>query len=263
METVTAVLEGTLWFFRFLMGACIFSFLNVVIYRLPRGESIARGRSRCPGCGRMLTAGELVPLVSFLVQGGRCRGCGMRISKRYFAVEALGGGCFVLCGLVFGCGEWGIMSLEGIWVFAYLGILTVVALTDWDTRTIYDRFHIMILFLGAGGFWLRPEHGILDRFIGAAAVALPMLVLTLLIDGAFGGGDIKLMAASGFLLGWRAIVFAMFLGLAAGGTYCLGMLLRGKLGRKDQLAFGPFLALGLGISVFVGDSVAGWYLSLL
>ena len=262
-EIVIAVLEGILWLFRFLLGACIFSFLNVVVYRLPRGESIVRGRSHCPGCGRTLAAGELIPLVSFLVQRRKCRGCGMGISWRYFCVEALGGGCFVFCGIFYGCGEWGVLSLKGIWAFAYLGILTVVALIDWDTRMIYDRFHIMILLLGVCGVRLWPEHGILDRLIGAAAVALPMFILALVVDGSFGGGDIKLMAVSGFLLGWRAVVCAMFLGLVTGGLYCVGMLLRREIGRKDQLAFGPFLTFGLGVSVFVGDRIAGWYLSFL
>ncbi len=260
---VIAVLEGILWLIRFLLGACIFSFLNVVVYRLPRGESIVKGRSRCPGCGRTLTPAELIPFVSYLVQGRKCRGCGMRIRGRYFGVEALGGGLFVLCGIFYGCGEWGILSLKGIWVFAYLGLLTVVALIDRDTRTIYDRFHIIILLLGAGGIWLWPEHGIPDRLVGAVVVALPMLILAILIEGAFGGGDIKLMAASGFFLGWRAIVCAMFLGLAAGGIYCVWMLLGRKIGRKDQLAFGPFLAFGLAVSVFAGDRLAGWEISLL
>lgn len=260
---ILTVLEGILWVFRFSMGACLFSFLNVVIYRLPRGESVVRGRSHCPDCGRILTARELIPCVSFLVQGRKCLGCGGKISWRYFLVEALGGGLFVLCGLCFGCGEWGLLSVRALVVFAYLAVLTVVALIDLDTRTIYDRFQIMILLLGILALWLFPEHGLMDRLIGAVIVALPMLLLTLLIEGAFGGGDIKLLAVSGFLLGWRAVVCAMFLGLVTAGTYCVWMLFRGKLSRKDHLAFGPFLAFGLGAAVFAGDLLAGWYLSIL
>lgn len=257
------VLEGILWGFRFILGACIFSFLNVVIYRLPRGESVVRGRSHCPDCGRVLTARELIPCVSYLIQGRKCLGCGGRISGRYFLVEALGGGLFVLCGLCYGCGEWGLLSLRAVVVFAYLAVLTVVALIDLDTRTIYDRFQIMILLLGVLALWLFPEHGLVDRLIGAAVIALPMVGLALLIEGAFGGGDIKLMAVSGFLLGWRAVVCAMFLGLVTAGGYCVVMLLRKKVERKDQVAFGPFLAFGLGTAAFVGDRLAGWYLSIL
>lgn len=255
--------EGLLWLFRFAAGACIFSFLNVIAYRLPRGESAASGRSHCPGCGKKLTARELIPCVSYLIQRGRCRGCGMRISCRYMFMEILGGLGFVCCGLAFGQGAGGVLSLEGWTAFAYLGILAVMALIDWDTRIIYDRFHIGILLLGIAALRLFPEHGLADRMIGAVAVSLPMLVLACLIEGAFGGGDIKLMAVSGFLLGWRAILAAMFFALVSGGVYCIWMMAGKKLSRKDRFAFGPFLAAGLAAALFWGDKIAAWYLSLL
>ncbi len=258
-----AVLKGVLALLRFAVGACVFSFINVVIFRLPRGESVVRGRSHCPACGRILTARELIPCVSFLVQRGRCAGCKKPISGRYFMGECLGGLAFLCCGAWFGYGEAGLLSLRGLLAFAYLAILMAVAGIDWDTRIIYDRFHIAIMVLGAAALWLFPEHGLVDRLIGAAAVSLPMLVLTLCVEGAFGGGDIKLMAASGFLLGWKAIIAAMFLGLISGGLYCVWMLAKGRLSRKDRFAFGPFLAAGLAASFFFGDAAAQWYLSIL
>ena len=177
--------------------------------------------------------------------------------------ECLGGLAFLCCGAWFGYGEAGLLSLRGLLAFAYLAILMAVAGIDWDTRIIYDRFHIAIMVLGAAALWLFPEHGLVDRLIGAAAVSLPMLVLTLCVEGAFGGGDIKLMAASGFLLGWKAIIAAMFLGLISGGLYCVWMLAKGRLSRKDRFAFGPFLAAGLAASFFFGDAAAQWYLSIL
>lgn len=262
MEMIT-VLYGILYLLRFAMGACVFSFCNVVICRLPLGESTVRGRSRCLGCGRTLTAGELVPCVSYLLQRGKCRGCGMRISARYLVVELMGGFLFILCGAAFGYGEWGLLSLRGLCAFAYLGILTIIGFIDWDTRVIYDRFHIGTLLLGIAAIWLFPEHGLADRLIGAAAVSLPMLLLALLVPGAFGGGDMKLMAASGFLLGWRSILFAMLAALVTGSVYCVVMLAAKKLTRKDHFAFGPFLAAGLAAALFFGDAVAAWYLSLL
>ena len=258
-----AVLYGILWLLRFAIGACVFSFFGVVICRLPAGESVVHGRSHCSSCGRMLTAGELIPCISYLALRGKCRGCGVRISGRYVLIELAGGVLFVCCSLFFGCGASGLLSLRGLLAFAYLGILTMVAYIDWDTRIIYDRFHIVILLLGAAALWLFPEHSPADRLIGAAVVAVPMLALALLIEGAFGGGDIKLMGASGFLLGWRAILAAMFIGLLAGGVYCVCMLAGKKLTRRDAFAFGPFLALGLGIAFFWGDPIAAWYLSIL
>ncbi len=257
------VFSGLLWLIRFAMGACVFSFFNVVIYRLPKGESVVWGRSCCPSCGKALTAKELIPCVSYLIQGRKCRGCGGRISVRYFLVEFAGGIFFNFCGSYFGYGTWGLLSLKGSFAFLYLGILTMVAFIDWDTRIIYNRFHIMIGLLGLTALWLFPGHGIWDRLIGAAAVSVPMLLLALAIEGAFGGGDIKLMAVSGFLLGWKAVLAAMFIGLLAAGVYCVWMLAGKKLSRKDAFAFGPFLALGLGIAFFWGDLLVLWYLSVL
>lgn len=256
-------MEGILYLFRFFVGACVYSFLNVVIYRIPRGESVVHGRSHCPDCGRILTPKELIPCLSYLLQGKKCLGCKGKISSRYFLVEAAGGLSFVCCGLRFGFGMNGLLSIRGLWAFSYLGLLLIIALIDWDTRTIYDRFQMGIVLLGLIAIWLFPEHSLMDRFIGMIAVALPMLLLALLIEGAFGGGDIKLMAVSGFLLGWKAIVAAMFLGLITGGGYALWLLSKKKLERKDQMAFGPFLAMGLGAALFYGDAIAEWYLSLL
>ena len=126
---------AVLWLLRFALGASIFSFLGVVIWRLPRGESVVKGRSHCPACGRTLSAAELVPCLSFLVQGGRCRGCGARIPARDFWLEVLGGLCSCACCAAFG-GETARAALS----FAVLGILTVVAFMDIDTLEIYDRF---------------------------------------------------------------------------------------------------------------------------
>ena len=227
------ILEGFLWLLRFLMGACVFSFLNVVVYRLPRGESVVRGRSHCPNCKRTLTPRELIPCLSYLLQGRRCLGCRKRISRRYFWVEILGGVYFVYCGYYFGCGASGLLSLKGLWAFAYLGLLVIISLIDWDTRIIYDRLQIGIGVLGLTALGLFPEHTLGDRRLGAVVIALPMLLLALLIEGAFGGGDIMRMAVSGFLLGWRAIIAAMFLGLLTGGSYAICLMSLKKLERKD------------------------------
>lgn len=258
-----SILDGILWMLRFMAGASIFSFLNAAAYRLPRGEGVVRGRSHCPRCGRRLRAWELIPCISYLALGRRCRGCGMKIAGRYFWMECAGGAAFLVCGQVFGFGETGMLSLRGLLAFGFLGILAVVALIDWETRIIYDRFHIFIVLMGIAALWLFPEHGMTDRMFGAIVISVPMLALAMLVEGAFGGGDIKLMAAGGFLLGWRAVVFAMFTGLVTGGIYCVWMLAGKKLARKDYFAFGPFLAVGLAAALLWGDRVAGWYASLL
>ena len=179
---LTAV-EAILWFLRFLFGACIFSFLNVVIDRMPRGESVVKGRSHCTNCGRVLTAWELIPCFSFLALKGRCKGCKSQIPVRDFWSEVTGGAAFCGCVLSYGCGSSGILSLKGAVIFAYLGILLVVARIDWDTQIIYDRFHILILLLGVAALWLFPEHGMVDRLIGAVIISVPMLLLALIKIG--------------------------------------------------------------------------------
>lgn len=253
-------LESILWVIRFFFGACIFSFLSVVIDRLPRGESVVNGRSHCTSCGRVLHAWELIPCVSYIILRGRCAGCKSHISGRDFLTEVIGGAAFIGCGIRYGCGSLGILSGQGTVVFIYLGILLVVALIDWDTQIIYDRFHIFILILTVADMILVSEPGIKSRVIGALVISVPMLILALVIPGAFGGGDIKLMAASGLFLGTASIVCAMFFGLLTGGVYGSIMLKSGKLGRKDQFAFGPFLAVGLVVAAFYGDQIVSWYL---
>ncbi len=260
---VITVLEMIIWILRFFFGACIFSFLGLVVCRLPLGESLVTGRSHCTSCNHSLGALELIPGISYIALGGKCRVCKAKIPFRDFVCEVLGGLAFIFCGYRFGLGPWGILSLQGMVVFIYLGILLVVALIDWDTQMIYDRFHILIFILAVGEYFLNPSHGIIDRLIGAVIIAVPMLLLALVIPGAFGGGDIKLMFVSGLFLGTGPIVCAMFLGLLTGGAYGAWMLARKKLDRKDVFAFGPFLAFGLMISSLYGDALVQWYLQFL
>lgn len=175
------VLESILWVIRFFFGACIFSFLNVVIDRLPRAESVVNGRSHCTNCGRVLHAWELIPCVSYIFLRGRCAGCKSRIPGRDFFVEVIGGTAFIGCGIRYGCGSLGLLSMRGTVMLIYFGILLVVALIDWDTQIIYDRFHIFILILAIANIWLVPEHGLIDRLIGALIISVPMLLLALAI----------------------------------------------------------------------------------
>lgn len=137
--------------------------------------------------------------------------------------------------------QFGLLSMRGTVMLIYFGILLVAALIDWDTQIIYDRFHIFILILAIANIWLVPEHGLMDRLIGALIISVPMLLLALVIPGAFGGGDIKLMAVSGAFLGTGPVVCAMFFGLLTGGAYGAFMLKSKKLGKKMYLHSDHFL----------------------
>ena len=188
----------------------------------------------------------------FLGAGGFCF-----FSEKKVIGALAGGIAFLLCPAKFGFGYTGLISLEGAVIFCYLGILLVMARSDWKTRIIRNRFHVMILLLAVPQLFLVPEHGIGDRLVGALIVSVPMLMLTLAAPGAFGGGDIKLMAVSGVFLGMDAIVCAMFFGLLVGAGYAACMLATGRLKRNDQFALGPFLAFGLSLAALWGDRIHG------
>ena len=169
-------LESIIWVLRFFFGACIASFLNVAVCRLPKGESIVSGRSHCTVCGRILKPWELIPCISYLALRGKCAGCKTHIPARDFITEIIGGTAFTACAVRYGCGTFGILSLKGTVILIYLGILMVVALIDWDTQIIYDRFHIMILILAMINMWLFQAHSLKDCLLGAVIIAGPMLI---------------------------------------------------------------------------------------
>ena len=234
---------AVLWLLRFALGACVFSFLGVVVWRLPRRESVVKGRSHCPVCGRTLSAAELLPCLSYLLQGGKCRGCGL---------------CSCACAYAFG-GE----TAQAALAFAVLGILTVVALMDIDTLEIYDRFPVLLFVCGIAAHILIPSLGIKSRLIGCVIVSVPMLLLALIVPGGFGGGDIKLMFGAGFFLGAKLTVVAAFIGILLGGGFGALLLAQKKANRKSQFAFGPFLCIGITIAMFFGETIADWYMGLL
>lgn len=222
------VLERFLWIIRFFCGAGSFRFLKVVIDRLLYREKVSCGK-------RQMNPGR-------------------------FCMELTGGAAFIGCVIVYGSGNQKIIPLRGAVIFAYLGILFVIALIDWNRQMIYDRFHVMILILAVLDFMLYPEMGIAARMAGAWVVSVPMLILAFVIPGAFGGGDIKLMAVSGLLLGGASMICAMAIGILTGGVYVALMLAQKRLDKTDRFAFGPFLAFGLATAIFWGDQIAAWYL---
>lgn len=148
-----------------------------------------------------------------------------------------------------------VLLIENILLLIYLGILSAIALTDWKTRRIPNRFHWMILLLAAAELWLQPALTMSDHIVGGVIVSVPMLLLSLIAHGSFGGGDIKLMAVSGLFLGTKATICAMIFAILSGGFYSVVMLKCGKYKKKDQFAFGPFLAFGLAVAALWGERI--------
>lgn len=280
----------------FALGATIGSFLNVVIYRLPREMDFVSGRSYCTSCHRALKPRDLVPIVSYLALRGKCRFCKGPISPRYMIVEALTGvlalssylaflppggfllaaeaeGTDLLTGSALEAGlaaEWlpfGLSAATGAviaaaMVFLLLCLLLLVTCIDAETMEIPNALSAWIAVLGLISTAVGPTAALpwYDHLIGAVCVSLPMLMLAFIISGAFGLGDVKLMAAAGLFLGWRLAVLAALLGILFGGIYGIYLLLTRKKGRKEHFAFGPALCAGIALGLFVGEPLIGWYL---
>lgn len=237
-----------------LAGLCVGSFCNVLIFRLPRGEEFVKTPSHCMSCGRRLRWYELIPVVSFLVQKGRCRGCGAPISPQYPIVEGINGLMWLLTGLLYR-GDWLRVALY----CALYSLLMVLAVIDWRTFEIPNGLNLAILVLGA--VQLAADAGHWKTYlIGMASVSLVFLLLWFLTGGAgLGMGDVKLMAAAGLLLGWPRILLSVIVGSVSGAVI---HLIRMKHGAGRKLAFGPYLAAGIWFSALFGEPVIAAYLSL-
>lgn len=249
--------HALLWLLWFMLGASLFSFAAATACRLPRGEDVLFKRSRCHFCGRVLRPAELIPCFSYLIQRGRCNACGSKIPARDFWIEVLGGFC--TCAAIL---RWGSKTAWTWIVLLVLTLLAIIALIDFDTKEIYDRFHILLLLCGIAAIWIFPETGLVSRLIGCVALSIPMFIIALWIPGGFGGGDIKLAFSLGFLLGWRGMVCAAFLSVYIAGLWCFAQRIRKRVGRKDQIAFAPFLCTGVAVSLFYGNELMCWWLGL-
>lgn len=241
-------------FLIFTLGAIFGSFLNVVIYRLPRHESIVHGSSHCTNCQTPIKAYDLIPIISYLILGGKCRKCHHPISLRYPLIELLTAVCFYLMYQTFG------LNFNLAIGLILTTILIIITMIDIDTMDIYDRFHIMILGLAITYLFITPVP-MIEHVIGFFIISIPLYVIAYLTGG-IGGGDIKLMAVSGLLLGYKATLVAFFIAVVLGGIVAMGLLVTKQKERGSQMAFGPFLCLGIYFAYLYGNQVFNWYLTL-
>lgn len=240
----------------FLLGACVGSFLNVCVYRIPLGIPISRGRSFCPACHGQLRSRDLIPVVSFLLLRGRCRFCKAPISPRYPTVELAGGMLFLLSLNTIG------LTLKAAAAALFFCVLLTVALIDWDTGEIPDRLHICIVLLAPIYALSAPALPLWEHLLGAVVLSLPMLLGACLLGG-FGGGDVKLTAACGLLLGWRLTLLGGLFAVITAAVYGLILLARNKARRDSAIPFGPFLSGGMVLACCFGERLISAYLALL
>lgn len=238
----------------FLFGIVIGSFLNVLIYRIPKKENIATVRSHCMECGYVLKWYDLVPIFSYVFLRGKCRKCGTKLSIQYPLIEALNGVLYVVVFVAKGA------NVESLLYCQLFSCLLALSVIDFRTYEIPVGFNIYIAVLGLINLILDYSNW-LNYLIGAVCVSGFLLILFYASGGrAIGGGDIKLMAACGLLIGWKPIILAFCLGcIIAAVVHTIRM----KISDADRvLAMGPYLSIGVAVAALWGDTLINWYLSM-
>lgn len=246
----------------FILGGCIGSFLNVCIYRIPLSKSIVYPGSMCPRCGTPIRFYDNIPILSYLWLKGRCRHCQSPVSLRYPMVELLTALLFTAVVHRFG------ISLEAGIYMAFTAAMVTITFIDIDHRIIPDRISlpgIPLCFLAALAL---PDMGwkaaLLGILVGGGTLFVVAWGYSMLTGKeGMGGGDIKLLAMIGALLGWQGVVFTIFLASLLGTAVGLGVMLYSRSNMKLAVPFGPFLAAGALAYIFGGTELVGWYFGLM
>ena len=250
--------------FVFIFGACVGSFLNVCICRLPVNESVVSPPSHCRACKTLLPWHDNLPLLGYLMRRGRCGSCGVKFSIRYFMVELLTG--LLAVALVWQFGP----SLTSLGYFAFAAALVVITFIDLDHQIIPDVISLPGVLVGLLFSLLSPLPTLTlwTSFIGALVGGGILLAIALgyqLLTGreGMGGGDVKLLAMIGAFLGWRSIPFTIFIASFFGSIVGVTTMIRSRADSKLALPFGPFLSFGALSYLFIGEQLIAWYLGLL
>jgi len=243
----------------FIFGTVVGSFLNVCIYRIPERISIVSPSSRCPLCKRHIPFYLNIPLLSYIMLGGRCRYCKVPISLQYPFVEALTGFLAVALFMRFG------LTTEFFAYFVFLSSLIVITFIDLRHRIIPDVISIPGVVLGFGLSFFLSTPGVLNSFTGivlGGGILVGIAVAYYLLSGkeGMGGGDIKLLAMIGAFLGWKGVLFTLFTASSVGAVFGVAAIVILGKGSKYVLPFGPFLALGAVLHLFYGNYIIGWYI---
>lgn len=244
-------------------GACMGSFLNCMAWRVVHGESVLCGRSHCDACGHVLGARDLVPIVSYLASGGRCRYCGVKLSSRHVWGEVMGAAVFVSLLLHYDIS----LRLLEAWLLA--SILLACSFADLEGYIIPDRFLAagLVLFIASLFFAPAPLGRLADGLLGGLGVALGLLAVVTVLEKrmgreAMGGGDLKLLFVTGLFFGWKGNLFCLILACIFGIVFVL--LAAGRGGEKGApIPWGPSIALGAWVTALAGEPFIRWYLSLL
>jgi leader peptidase (prepilin peptidase)/N-methyltransferase len=250
------------------LGLAVGSFLNVVVYRVPRGESVVRPPSQCPECGHAIRAWHNVPVVGWLVLRGKCFDCGNRISIRYPLVELATGTLFVAL-------AWRLDQLRlapAIPAFLYFGAIGIVlTLIDLDHRRlpnaiVLPSYPVIAVLLAGSAAWQHDWWSLARAGIGAACVFAFFLTVVLVYPAGMGMGDVKLSGIIGGVLAyasWSTVVIGWFLGFLLGAVVGVALIAAQRGNRKTAVPFGPFMIAGALIAIFAAGPLAAMYTALL
>lgn len=245
------------------VGLLVGSFLNVVIWRVPRGESVVSPRSRCPNCAHEIRGRDNVPILSWLLLHARCRDCGTRVSARYPLVE-------LATGVLFGLLAWHFGLHVVLIAYLYLAAISIaLALIDIDLHKLPDAltlpsYPVAAVLLTAGALAAQEPFDLVRAAIGGVALFALYAVLWFVYPKGMGLGDVKLAGVLGMYLGylgWGTLAVGAFLGFALGGVIGVTLMATGRATRKSKIPFGPFMLTGALIAVFVGARLAHAYVS--
>ena len=246
----------------FVLGAIIGSFLNVCIYRIPAGKSIVSPPSSCPYCGHRIRWFQNVPILSYLLLGGKCASCHARISLRYPFIEALTGILFVLTLYYFG------FSAATLIYWLFLSALVSITFIDLDHQIIPDVISLPGILVGFICSFFLPWLTWLDSLLGiliggGILLAIAWFYEKLAKREGMGGGDIKLLGMLGAFLGWKAVLPIIFLASLSGTLVGVPLMLFQKGDTKLAIPFGPFLAFAATVYLFWGQNIISWYLGIM
>jgi leader peptidase (prepilin peptidase)/N-methyltransferase len=263
-----------LWPIAAVFGALIGSFLNVVIWRVPRHESLSFPASHCPHCDHPIRRYDNVPVISWIVLRGRCRDCGAPISVRYPLVEL--GGLLAFAGVF----VWWALSapvvttpsvILGLLAFLYLAAVSIaLTLIDLDVHKLPDvivlpAYVVVVVLLGAASLFDGDPWSLVRAAIGGAGLFVLYFIMAMAYPGGMGFGDVKLAGVLGFCLawlGWGALAVGAFAPFILGGLFGIVLLVVRRAGRKTRIPFGPWMLGGAWIGIVAGESLATGYLSL-
>lgn len=237
-------------------GLIVGSFLNVVIYRVPRKESLVRPGSHCPRCGKAIRWYHNVPVAGWIVLRGKCKDCGERISVRYPAVEALIGALFLVSFIVLGIG-WQLLI-----AWSFISVVVVVALIDYDHGIIPAKIVLPATVIGlAASIAVSPSDW--WKYLAACFGAAFFFFLLVVIwpGGGMGMGDVYMALLMGAVLG-VSVTLALFVAFLTGSVVAVFLVLKKGYGRKSRVRFGPFLGIGAVLAVLAGHALLQSYLTL-